>query len=340
MSTDNSFDDTDGDDFEKLLNNFINSKVDDYDDEDDEDNTSAAKKKDTRKASAKLDLSIESEDEEDNDEDEEELKLSPEGEAENDKASEDFESELAETFEAARNVIEEEENKPELNAEESELAQAYINYQGSIDKICKNKKRETGDWSFSIDFLYPNYKPSVGQILAGDLIIGWNILCDIFPDTVGRFKVTASDEEFLNFAETLRDQDLQLAVISYVEILIDMESCELSYQAKLLKYQEKHIKRLLYEEYLERKERQRRFVEAVQKKDFPIDAERLISNYFRVAQKDVDGAFKALTTNPAIFAPIDFAKIKPRFFGLVKVTPKDGIRVNIEIGNFMKKLKV
>ena len=96
----------------------------------------------------------------------------------------------------------------------------------------------------------------------------------------------------------------------------------------------------MYEEYLARKERQRKFTEALAKKNFPVDADRLISNYFRVAQKDVDGAYKALTTNPAIFAPIDFSKIKPRLFGLLKVTPKDGIRVNLEIGNFLKKLKV
>lgn len=330
MSDKDSFDDGD-DDFEKLLNNFINSKVEDYDDEEEETAEDESPDEHAAKESDSPDLG---------DDDDDDLKLSKEGEAEREKISEEFDAELAETFEAARNVIEEEENKPELNSEESELAQAFINFQGSIDKICAKKNQEKIDWIFSIDFLYPNYKPSIGQILAGDLIVGWNVLCNIFPDTVGRFNVTASDEEFLNFAETLRDQDLQLAVISYVEILIDMESCELTYQSKLLKYQEKHVKRLLYEEYLERKERQRLFVEAVQKKNFPIDAERLISNYFRVAQKDVDGAFKAITTNPAIFAPIDFAKIKPRFFGLIKVTPKDGIRVNIEIGNFIKKLKV
>ena len=96
----------------------------------------------------------------------------------------------------------------------------------------------------------------------------------------------------------------------------------------------------MYEEYLARKERQKKFIEALKKRNFPIDAERLITNYFRVAQKDFDGAYNALTKNPAIFAPIDFSKIKPRFFGLIKVTPKDGIRINEEIGKFLKKLKV
>ncbi|MBR1601192.1 MAG: hypothetical protein IJ677_06385, partial [Alphaproteobacteria bacterium] len=190
-----------------------------------------------------------------------------------------------------------------------------------------------------IDDIYPNYKPSLGNYISMDLVNGWTVLSQIFPDDVGRFPVSSTDEEFLNFAETLQNQDLQLAVISYVEILIDMESCELTYLAKLAKYQEKHIKKIMYEEYLARKERQQKFTDAIKKKNFPIDAEKLISNYFRVAQKDIDGAYKALTTNPAIFAPIDFSKIKPRFFGLIKVSPKDGIRINIKIGNFLKKLK-
>ena len=64
-----------------------------------------------------------------------------------------------------------------------------------------------------------------------------------------------------------------------------------------------------------------------------------MKNYFKTAQKDAEGAFKALTQNPAIFAPIDFSKIKPRLFGLLKVKPQDGIRINRLIGDFLKKLK-
>lgn len=323
---------SEGDDFEKLLNSFINSKVEDDNENStaDDDNSSTEEEETSQEDDY---VSEDEEEEEDEDLDEQDI-------AANEEVSAAFEEELAKTFDEAREAADEEEKMPELKPEESELAQAYINYKSSIDKICKSESVSPLDWDFNIDYLYPNYKPSIGHLLVGDLIAGWNLLCSIFPDDVGKFNVSSSDEEFLNFAETLRNQDLQLAVISYVEILIDMESCELSYQAKLLKYQEKYVKRLLYEEYLERKERQKRFTEVVEKKDFPIDAERLISNYFRVAQKDVDGAYKALTTNPAIFAPIDFAKIKPRFFGLVKVTPKDGIRINIEIGKFMKKVKV
>ena len=307
--------------FEKLLQDFINTKLENEDDDDYADS-----------------------DDDDDDIEDDTLNLTESAQAENDELSkafeDDFSKELSETFSEARNAIAEDEKIPQLGNDESELAQAFINFQSSINKLSNEKLNQEFECRFNIDELYPNYKPSRGRIISDDLVAGWRLLCKMFPDTVGKFSPNSSDEEFLNFAEKLRDQNLQLAVISYVEILIDIESCELSYLAKLAQYQERHIKRIMYEEYLARKERQQRFIEALKKKNFPVDAERLITNYFRVAQKDVDGAYRALTTNPAIFAPIDFSKIKPRFFGLVKVTPKDGIRINIEIGNFLKKLKV
>ena len=298
------------DDFEKLLNNFINSQVDNIP----ENSESAEDKKDEPMTQSEID--------------------------ENEKLSQAFEEELAATFSEARSAVEEEKNMPTLGSEESELAQAFMNFQNAVNTLSQNILNKHFNTDFKIDFLYPNYKPSLGEILSDDLVNGWLRLSEIFPAEIASFPTSSTDEEFLNFAETLQNQKLQLAVISYVEILIDMESCELTYQAKLAQYQEKRIKRVMYEEYLARKERQKRFIDTVKKKNFPIDAERLITNYFRVAQKDVDSAFKALTTNPAIFAPIEFSKIKPRFFGLIKVTPKDGIRINTEIGKFMKKVKV
>ena len=40
----------------------------------------------------------------------------------------------------------------------------------------------------------------------------------------------------------------------------------------------------------------------------------------------------ALINNPAVYAPIDTSRLQPRFFGLIKPTPQDGIRVNRELG--------
>lgn len=300
----------DEDDFEKLLNNFINSK-------DDDSNYS------TKNSSDSPFIELNESDKEINQE-----------------LSNEIEEDLAASLAAGKEEAVANANQPNLGSDESELAQAFINFQTSVNKLSAEILKQKFECSFVIDDLYPNYKPSVGRLISADVVNGWLLLSKMFPNDIGKFSPSSSDEEFLNFAEKLNNQDLQLAVISYVEVLIDMESCELSYQARLLQYREAHIKRIMYEEYLARKERQKKFVEAVKKRNFPIDAERLISNYFRVAQKDFDGAYKALTTNPAIFAPIDFSKIKPRFFGLIKVTPKDGIRLNIQIGKFLKKLKV
>lgn len=81
------------------------------------------------------------------------------------------------------------------------------------------------------------------------------------------------------------------------------------------------------------------YIEAIKKQDFPIDAERLVTNYFKTAKKDPEGAQKMLENNPATFAPIQIDKLRPRFFGMIKPKPEDGIRINKEIGKFLKNLK-
>ena len=321
------------DNFEKLLQQFINADFDD-DEASNPKTKSKADKKTDKKNNNELEAKFTQNATKDS------LQLSAQGKTENDEASELLEKDLADVFNEARDDIKKQEEMPQLSMEESELAQALINFGNSVDNVLKSLNKGNFEFGFDISEMYPNYKPRRGKIISSELARGWALLSNLYPDSVGKFDIHSTDEEFLNFAEKINNQDLQLAIISYVEIIIDTESCEISYKMKLAKYQEQHIKKIMYEEYLARKERQQRFIDALKKRDFPVDAERLITNYFRTAQKDVDGAFKALTTNPAIFAPIDFNKIKPRFFGLVKVSPKDGIRLNIEIGKFLKKLKV
>lgn len=323
----------DDDDFEKLLNDFINGDSPQEEPVSKKDNTpknsnAEYKKREAEKQAAALvtDNLIKTTKETEEEEKEQEHFA-------------DFE-EVQDILSDAKADYEEQKNEPMLGTDESELAQAFVNYSSSINNLTKARLQTEFVPKFKIESLYPNYKPSTGLILSDDLVSGWLYLCKMFPQDVGAFPLKSTDEQFLNFAEKLSNQDLQLAVISYVEIMIDLEACELSYMAKLLRYQEKHVKRILYEEYLARKERQRKFVAEINKQDFPIDSELLVANYFRVAQKDVDGAFKALTTNPAIFAPIDFKKLKPHFFGLIKVSPRDGIKMNIKIGNFLKNLRV
>ena len=227
-----------------------------------------------------------------------------------------------------------------LGNDELELAQAYANFVDAVSAIAIMHEILLPEFDFKPEMMLPNYKPSVGKRIVNDASLCWDVMFQSFPDRLSTLNPMSSDEEFLNFAEGLSDQNLQLAIISYVEILIDIENCEISYEERRLKAQRKRIERELYEEYQRRRERKMRFVEEIRKRNFPIDAERLINNYFKTSSKDAKGAYEALIKNPAIYAPIEVHKIKPRFFGLLKVTPKDGIRENHRLGEFLKRLKV
>lgn len=227
-----------------------------------------------------------------------------------------------------------------LGNDEQELAQAYANFLDAVSAIASMREILLPRFLFEPRMLMPNYKPSTGKKIVSDASLCWDIMFQAFPEKLSMLKPYARDEEFLNFAEGLSDQNLQLAIISYVEILIDIENCEISYEERRLKAQRRRIERELYEEFQRRQERKQKFIEAVIRRDFPIDANRLIGNYFKTASKDAEGAYAALTTNPAVYAPIETNRIKPRFFGLIKVTPTDGIRENRRLGRFLKHLKV
>ena len=294
--------DTEDDEFEKLLNSFINSG------DDTAENTPSANNSEEVKIKHK---------------DLESLNILPQHEE----------------LKSQPGDYEENKSIPELGADEKELAQAYENFLNAVTAIANMQEIILPDFLFSKQMLYPNYKPSTGRKIVADASVCWDIMLQAFPDKLSSIKPHASDEEFLNFAEGLSDQNLQLAIISYVEILIDIENCEISYEEKRLKAQRRRIERELYEEYQRRQERKQRFIEAVAKRDFPVDAERLINNYFKTALKDAEGAYDALTKNPAVYAPIENDKIKPRLFGLIKPTPKDGIRENCRLGKFLKNLK-
>ncbi len=228
---------------------------------------------------------------------------------------------------------------PELDEGEKALLEAYKNFSNSIVMMAGMNDLEAPDFRIDASLLSPHYKYSTGNLIAADAVSGWEIMFKVHGDILTGLNPQASDEELLDFAERCEDEILQLAVISYVEILIEMEGCEIALEERRLKAKRRKIEREIYEEHQRRVERKQRYIEAIQKKKFPIDAERLVNNYFRTAQKDPDGAYNVLINNPAVYAPIDTSKLKPRFFGLIKPTPQDGIRVNRELGQFLKKLK-
>lgn len=227
-----------------------------------------------------------------------------------------------------------------LKPEEFELSRAVSNFQDGIYSLADKKNLRVPKTEYTENLLIPNYKPSVGKKIAQYLLDCWDLINKADPENMKRLSKDANDEEYLAFAETLSDTDMQLVIISYVEILINLEICEVKYEQKKEIIQKNRIKKELYEEYMELQERKALFIKKLKEKNFPIDADRLINNYFRVAQKDPDGSFEALVKNPAMFSPIEVDKIRPKFFGLIKVTPEDGIKANQKIGKFIKNLKV
>ena len=231
-------------------------------------------------------------------------------------------------------------NENGLKQEEQELARAIANFQDGVTAMASNKNLKMPKTDYTEDMLKPNYKPSVGKKIAQYMLECWDIINRYDPENMKRLSPEATDEEYLAFAESVSDVYLQLSIISYVEILINIEICEVNYEQQKQLILKNKIKRELYEEYMELQERKNKFIQKLKEKNFPIDADKLINNYFRAAQKDADGAFEALTKNPAMFSRIEIEKLKPKFFGLIKVTPEDGIKMNQKIGKFIKKLKV
>lgn len=227
-----------------------------------------------------------------------------------------------------------------LCEEEKNLYNAHSNFITAIREMAEDHQLPVPVFSITAEMLYPRYKPTLGEKFALDTLKGWDIMIQAHPTRIMNINPNAKDEELLEFAERTTDDILQMAIIAYVEILIEIESCEIAYEKRRLKAKRRKIEQQVVEEHQRRIEKMKKYIAAIEAKKFPIDAERLVNNYFKTSRKDADGAYQMLTNNPATFAPIDISKIKARFFGMIKAKPEDGIRVNKELGNFLKKLKV
>lgn len=244
-----------------------------------------------------------------------------------------------EEISSSQNETEEAQSSIKLNEHEYSLLRAYRNFMYSIDMLCEENNLKAPNRHISEKNLYPHFKKKNGFTVSQDILSGWDILMTIFPEEMQAIQPDSSDDQLLDTAERCENENLQLAIISYVETLIELEGCEIDYQARKIKYERKQLEKQIYEEHQRRVERTRRYIEAIKEKKFPVDADRLVNNYFRLSNKDPEGSFKALTNNPATFAPIDFSKMRDRFFGMIKVKPQDGIRINQKLGDFLRRLK-
>ena len=226
-----------------------------------------------------------------------------------------------------------------LGKEEQALFNAYTNFANTIIMMCESSELPIPNFSLLAEHLLPRYKPHLANLINDELLICWSIMLQIYPERLHHLNPSAADDELLNFAEKETDELLQLAIISYVEILIEMEGCDIAYETRRVKAKKKRIERQIREEHEARQQKIRSYIEKIEHKRFPINAERLVINYFKTARKDPENAYQILVNNPATYAPIETDKIPDKLFGLIKSKPEDGIKVNHEIGEFMRKLK-
>ncbi len=226
-----------------------------------------------------------------------------------------------------------------LALEERRLFNAYKNMISSSVACATEAGIEIPEFNFSVTELMPRFRPNRIENLNIDVLNAWELLIASQPIRLTSLPKNPTDEQILNFAEKTTDKNLQLALISYVETLIELDACEIAYNIRKVKYEKHKIEKKIFEEQQQRRERMRRYIDAIKTKNFPIDAEMLVNNFFKTARKDAEGAQKMLEQNPATFAPIQVDKIPARFFGMIKPKPEDGKIVNKKIGKFLKDLK-
>lgn len=200
-----------------------------------------------------------------------------------------------------------------LCEEEKALYNAHDNFKTAISEMAESNQLPVPAFAITADMLYPRYKPTLGEKFALDTLKGWDIMIQVHPTRIMNIAPNAKDEELLEFAERTTDDILQMAIIAYVEILIEIESCEIAYEKRRLKAKRRKIEQKVIEEHQRRVDKMKKYIAAIEEKKFPVDAERLVNNYFKTYRKDAEGAYKMLTNNPATFAPIDVSKIKARF---------------------------
>lgn len=134
-------------------------------------------------------------------------------------------------------------NTDVLGKDEKELAQTLVNFTSSYDKVCKTyhvDKKEI--YNLDTIELYPYIKV---QTLATLRRQGFRALLSIKDvEPIIRYKFLQcldSDEKLLNVCEEVKNQDLQLFLISFVELNIDIESLEFNSLALLKAYRNNNL---------------------------------------------------------------------------------------------------
>lgn len=132
----------------------------------------------------------------------------------------------------------------------------------------------------------------------------------------------------------------QQILISYLAIMVDMQLIQEKLNMLDIENESDQIIDDIKNAEEEEREIKQSFIDAIERKRFPVDAKKLINNYFTLAKKDPDKAYETLITNPLFFSPIQMDRLPKKFFGLIKPSAKDAIATNKRLASFLKNLKV
>ncbi len=142
----------------------------------------------------------------------------------------------------------------------------------------------------------------------------------------------------------IKDQETlsaaQQILIAYLTILVDMHILQEKMDMLDIKNESDQIVADIKEMEENERELKQSFIDAIERKRFPVDARKLVNNYFTLAKKDPDKAYETLITNPLFFSPIQLERLPKKLFGLVKPSPNDAKAVNKQLASFLKNLKV
>lgn len=171
---------------------------------------------------------------------------------------------------------------------------------------------------------------------------------ELAPFVKGLPRVLAStlslEDTIANELDRIEDQGMTTTadqiILAYLSFMIDMYKVRRKMEMQDVDNEIKEVVDDIKEMDEEENDIKKRFIDAIQRKKFPVDAEKLVSNYFNLARKDPDKAYETLITNPLFFSPIQLEKLPKKLFGLVKPSAKDAISVNKQLASFFKHLKI
>lgn len=123
-------------------------------------------------------------------------------------------------------------------------------------------------------------------------------------------------------------------ILAYLDIRLDMEIITSKIKLRAAKEEAKLIIETVKEIKKVDDNIKKRFITAIERKKFPVDAKKLIDNYFTLAKKEPEKAYQTLITNPLFFSPILIEKM-PK-----KTSAEKAAAVNKQLASFLKGLKV